>query len=103
MTNLRLQQNSVNQIFNPCAFFYFFLTCAIWKYHAIYKVFTYFASLTGYENDIFEVISYLPVQGSKFDGKCEKLGGKSFFKLNSTEFIEFVFSKSELPSRGKVC
>ena len=45
------------------------------------KVFTYFASFTGYADDIFEVISYLHVQGSKFGGKFEKFGGKSFTKI----------------------
>ena len=31
-----------------------------------YIVLTYFALLTGYENDMFEVISNLEVKGSKF-------------------------------------
>ena len=36
------------------------------------------------------------VQGSKFGGKFDKFEGKSFFfKLNSAEFMELVFSKSE--------
>ena len=52
------------------------------------------ASFMDYENYIFEVISYLQVQGSKFGGKITKFGGKSKKKLNSTEFMEFVFSKS---------
>ena len=60
-------------------------------------VFRYFASFTGYENDIFEVISNLHVQGFKFSGKFDKFGGKSFKKLNSAEFMEFVFSKSVKP------
>ena len=34
-------------------------------------------------------------QGFKFGGKINKFGGKSFKKLNSTEFMEFVFFKSE--------
>ena len=34
------------------------------------------------------------VQKSKFGGKIYKFGGKYFKKLNSTEFMEFVFSKS---------
>ena len=57
-------------------------------------VFTYFASFTGYEDDIFEVFSNLHVQGSKFGGKFDKFGRKSLKKLNSAEFMEFVFSKS---------
>ena len=35
----------------------------------VYIVLKYFASFTGYEDDIFEVISNLHVQGSKFGGK----------------------------------
>ena len=54
MTNFKLQQNSVNQILNPCAFFFFLLTDATLYYHAIYIVFTYFASFTGYEDDFFK-------------------------------------------------
>ena len=74
-TNSKLRQNSVNQIFYPNAFFFFLLTGAIWYYHAIYIVFTYFASYAGYEDDIFEVISNLHVQESKFGGKIYKFGG----------------------------
>ena len=47
-----------------------------------------------YENEIFEVISNLHVQGSKFGEKITKFGGKSIRKLNSTEFMELVFSGS---------
>ena len=43
-----------------------------------------FSLFTGYEYDIFEVISNLSAQGTKF-------GGISFKKLNSAEFMEFVF------------
>ena len=50
-----MQQNSVNQIFNPCSFFFFFFTGATWYYHAVYSVFTYFASFTGYTNDILKL------------------------------------------------
>ena len=89
-----LQQNSVKQIFNPHAFFFFLLAGATWYYNVIYIIFTYFASFTGYEDDIYEVISNLHVQGSKFGGKFEKFGGKSFLKMNSVEFMEFVFPKS---------
>ena len=42
---------------------------------------TYFASFTGFEYDIFdifEVIFNLHVQGSKFNGKFDKCGIKSF-------------------------
>ena len=41
------------------------------------------------------IISYLHVQGSKVGGKMDQIGGKSKKKkLNSAEFMEFVFSKS---------
>ena len=76
MTNLKFRQNSVNQIFNPCAFFFFLLTGVTWYWHAIYIVFKYYASFTGYEDDIFEVISNLHAQGSKFGGKFDKCGGQ---------------------------
>ena len=69
MTNLKFQQNSVNKIFNPNALFFFLLTGATWYYHAIYIVFTYFASFTGYKDDILKVISNLQVQESKFGGE----------------------------------
>ena len=46
--------------------------------HAIHIVFTYFASFTGYEDDIFVVISNLHVQGSKFGGNFYKFGKKIF-------------------------
>ena len=88
---MKLQQDCVNHIFNPNAFFFFLLTGATWYYHAIYIVFTYFASFTGYEDDILEVISNLNVQRLKYGGKMEKFGGKSFKKLNSVEFVDFVF------------
>ena len=74
--------------------FFFLLTGATCYHHTIYLVFTYFALFTDYEDDIFEDISSLHVQGSKFGGKIYKFGGKSKKKLNSTEFMEFVFSKS---------
>ena len=77
MTNLKLQQYRLNQIFYSLAFFVFLFTGATWYYHAIYIVFTYFASFTAYEDDIFEVISNLHVQGSKFGGKLDKFGWKS--------------------------
>ena len=70
------------------------MTGATGYYYAIYIVFTYFASFTSYEDEILEVISNLYVLESKFGGKNYKFGGKSFKKLNSAEFMEFVFSKS---------
>ena len=48
--------------------------------------------LIGYENDILN--SNLHVKGAKFGGKQDKFGRKSSKKLNSADFMEFVFSKS---------
>ena len=56
--------------------------------------FTYFASFTGYEDDILKGISNLQVQESKFGGKIYKFGGIFFKALNSAEVMKFVFSKS---------
>ena len=78
MTNLKLQQNSVNHILNIIAFFFFLLTCATWYYHALYILFTYFVLFTGYEDDIFKVISNLHVHESKFGGKYDKFSAKCF-------------------------
>ena len=69
----------------------------MWYYHAIYRVFKFFASFTGYEDDIFKVFFSLQVQESKFGRYIYKFGGKSTKKkLNSAKFIEFVFPKSDL-------
>ena len=73
------KQNSKNQIFNPHAFFFFLLTGALWYYHAIYIVFTYFASFLGYEDDILKVISNLHVQGSKFGERKWQICWEIFF------------------------
>ena len=76
-TNLKSQHNSANQIFNTNALFFFFLKVDIWYYYAIYGVLKYFASFTGYEYEIFELISSLHIQESKFDGYIYKFSGKS--------------------------
>ena len=59
--------------------------------HGIYI----FASFTSYANYIFEVISNLHVQESKFGGQINKFGAKSFKKLNYIEFMELIFSMSD--------
>ena len=64
-------------------------------------VFTYCASFTGYEDGILEVVSNLHIQESKFGGKINKFGGKSFKKLNSAEFMELIFSKSAFDSKSQ--
>ena len=61
-----------------------------WYNHAIYIVFTYFASFTGLNKNI----SHLHVEQLKFCGKMDTFGGKYLKKLNSVEFMDFVFSKS---------
>ena len=80
-TNLKSRQNSINQMFTPCAFFFFLLKGATWHYHAIYIASTHFASFTGYGDDIFEVISNLPFERFKFGWKFDKFGRKSFFLI----------------------
>ena len=60
----------------------------------LFIVSTYFASFTGYEDDIFKVISNLHVEGSKFGRKNYKFGEKSLKKLNSMEFMDFFSFKS---------
>ena len=79
--------------------FFSLLRGAKWYYNAIYILIKYFASFIGYEDDICEVIFNLHMQGANFGGKKrrrKKFGGKSFVKLNSVEFMEFLFSKSVL-------
>ena len=46
-TNLKLQQDCVNQLSNQNAFFLFLLTGGTSYYHDIHIVFTYFSSFTG--------------------------------------------------------
>ena len=86
-----MRQKIVNQIFNPHGFFFFLFTGATWYCHAFCIVFIYFASFTGYEYDILKVISNLHVQGSKFGGKFDKVGGKSFLKIELRGVHEDLF------------
>ena len=83
-------QNSVNNMFILNALFFSLLRGATWYNNAIYLLFTYSVPFIGYEDDILEVISNLHVQGAKC-GKKKNFDGKSFKKLNSVEFMEFVF------------
>ena len=52
--------------------------CITLNYHVIYIVLTNFASFTGYEDGILEVISNMHIKESKFGGKIDKFGRKSF-------------------------
>ena len=88
--NLKLQQNSLYQIFNPNAFFIFFLTVAIWYYHAIQRVFKYFASFTAYEDDIFYVIYYSHDQEFKFGGYIYKFGKRERRKKDELRRVHGV-------------
>ena len=93
MTKSKSRQDCVNHIFNPSAFFLFLLAGATWYYHAIYIVFTQFASFTDCEDGIFKVISNLHVQGYKFGGKQDKFVKKSegkkieFWRTHITRFF----------------
>ena len=62
-----------------CILFLPFDRCYMILPYAIYVVFKYFSSFTGYEDDIFEGTSNLHVQGSKCDGNFDKFGSKYFF------------------------
>ena len=72
---------------------FFLLTGASYYYHAIHIVLTYFASFTGYDDDIFKVLSSLKAQGSKLGRKFDKFGEFILIRiLNSAELMEFVFA-----------
>ena len=86
--NLKLWQNSVNQIFNPNAFFFFFLTVAICYYYDIYIVLKYFASFTG--NKVTFLKLFIIQRWQKYLQIWQKIQKK----LNCAEAMEFVFSKS---------
>ena len=60
----------------------------------IYIVLSYFASFTGYEDDIFEVIPNLHFRRTKHGGKFDKFGSKSLKKnlLRRVYEIFFFFS-----------
>ena len=58
--------------------FFFLLTGASLYYYDIYILFTYFASFTGYEDGVLEVISSLHIKESKYGRKIYKFCGKSF-------------------------
>ena len=92
----KIAKNSVNQIFNPHAFFFFLLTGSTWYYHAIYIVLKCFASFTGYEDDIFEGISNFNIQGCKFGGKFANLA-------ENLQIWRKVFFKIELRGVHGVC
>ena len=76
-TNFQSRQNNVNQIFKPIAFFYLLLTGDTDITMIYFIVFTYFASVKGYEDDNVEVISYFHFQEPKLGGKMDQFGGKS--------------------------
>ena len=65
---------------HPKCIFFFLLTSASWYYNFCYKVFKY---LVGYKDDIFQVISKVQIQRSKFGGKLDKFGVSEghFFQL----------------------
>ena len=67
-----------------------------------------FCIITGYEDDIFKVISNLHVQESKFGRKIYKFGGKSFKKLSSWSsffpclFMTYVHALLLFQNRSKI-
>ena len=62
--------------------------------HDTIMLLTYLASFTGYGDDYFKVISNLHVQSLKFEGIFWQIWQKIFLKINSMEFVEFVYSES---------
>ena len=85
MKHLKLRQNSVILIFILNAFFLFLLT---------ELEYTYFALFTDYEDDCLKVFLICMFKNPNLAEKINKFGRKSFLKLNSTKFMELVFSKS---------
>ena len=70
--------------------------------HDITILFTYFASFTDYENEIFEVISNLHVQGSKFGGEINKFGKNSNKKSWTPRSLwSLFFSRPALELAGR--
>ena len=85
---IEIAQDCVNLIFNPDAFLFFLLTGAIWCFHAIYVVFTYFASFTGQEDDFLKLfLIYI-----------DKFG--DFFKSWALRSSWSLFLPSVLPYAG---
>ena len=98
MTNLKWQQNRVNKIFNPTAFFFIRLD----DITNIYIVFTYFASFTGYTDDIFKVFFYLHIHGSNIGRKMDQDGGKSKKNWTSRSLWSLFFLSLPLGPFGLV-
>ena len=84
-------QDSLNQIFNLNAFFFFLLTGATWYYHAVYIVVTYFASFTGFEDNILEVISYLQVLEPKIGGNITSFADNLTPRISWSSFCPSLF------------
>ena len=94
-TNLKSQQNRVNQIFNPNAFFFFLLTGYLkGYYHAIYIVFTYYTSFAGYEDDILELFLICTFKDPKLAGKWTNLAENPKKNLTPQSSWSLFFSKS---------
>ena len=56
------------------------------------------SKFTGYEDDVLKLFLICTFKDKKFGGKNNQFGRKSKKQLNSTEFMEFVFSKSAVTS-----
>ena len=100
-TNLKLQPNSVNHIFNPNPFFFFLLTGD----NNITMLYTYYFQilhhLQAMKMTFLELFLIFTFKNSKLAEKWTNLEKekKQKKKLNYAEFVEFVFSKSV----GRVC
>ena len=76
-------------MFNPNAFFFFFLTEALCYHHAIYTLLLHHLQAMK-----MRFLKLFLIQKSKFGGNVYKFCGKSKKNLNSAEFMGFVFSMS---------
>ena len=93
---MKLRQNSVNQILNPHAIFFFLLTGATWCYYASYILCFIYWLWRWYFGSFFYLFLNLHVQWSKLGQKIEKFGRKSFFFNWSLQSSWRFFSKSAL-------
>ena len=95
-TNLKLRQNSLNQIFNANAFFFFLLTGGkdITMLYAYYLHILH--HLQAMKMTVLELFLICTFKDPKLAEKWTNLAENPIKKLNSAEFMEFVFTKSAL-------
>ena len=93
--SLKLRQKSVNQIFNPIAFFFFLLTGdkdITMLYTQFLHILHHLKAMKMTSLELFLICMFKDPKVAK---KMDQFGGKSNKKLNTVAFMEFVFSKSD--------